>query len=156
MKEHNDILTIQETEQLCHLYMECHLSVLEETELHYVLGKLPYTSPLIDETRRLMGLPYAAAALNKKHKRRPWIWVTGSAAAVAITIVISTIFIPAHRDATDCIAYVNGQEITGMEADAIVKEHMAKAEAFMQTIDNITTSEQEKITYFMNHKTPSK
>lgn len=44
-KEHETTLTMQETEQLCRLYMECRLSVLEETELCYLLQKLPYTSP---------------------------------------------------------------------------------------------------------------
>lgn len=38
MKEHDVKLTLQETEQLCRLYMDCQLTVLEETELQYVLG----------------------------------------------------------------------------------------------------------------------
>ena len=156
MNEFNDMLTLQEIEQLCNLYMECRLSVHEETELHYVLGKLPYTSPLIDDTRRLMGLPYTTPIPQKKRKRRPWLWATGSAAAFAITIVISTILIPTNRDTAGCIAYVDGQRVTGAAADAIVAEHIAKAETFMKTIENINISEQEKVNYFMNHKTPSK
>lgn len=156
MKESNDMLTLQEVEQLCNLYMECRLSVHEETELHYVLGKLPYTSPLIDDTRRLMALPYAMAIPKKKRKRRPWLWATGSAASVAITIVLSTFFIPAQHDTASCIAYVDGKRVTGSAADAIVAEHIAKTENFMKTIENINSREQEKVNYFLNHKTPSK
>ena len=33
MKDLDHILTLQETEELCRLYMECQLSVLEEKEL---------------------------------------------------------------------------------------------------------------------------
>ncbi len=57
MKEHDVTLTLHETEQLCRLYMDCQLTVLEETELQYVLGKMPYSSPCIDEVRTLMGAP---------------------------------------------------------------------------------------------------
>ena len=56
MKDQDVKLTFQEIEQLCVLYMDCRLSVLEETELQYVLGKLPYSSPCIDEVRMLMGM----------------------------------------------------------------------------------------------------
>ena len=55
MKGKDDILTLQETERLCRLYMDCRLTVLEETELEYVLGHMPYRSALIDDVRRVMG-----------------------------------------------------------------------------------------------------
>lgn len=64
MKEQDIKLTLQETEQLCRLYMDCRLSVLEETELQYVLGKLPYSSPCIDEVRMLMGHQISQKALK--------------------------------------------------------------------------------------------
>ncbi len=54
-KQHNE-LTLQETEQLCSYYMDCRLSVLQENELRYLLSRLDYHSPLIDDTRKLMGI----------------------------------------------------------------------------------------------------
>ena len=37
MKQNANHITLEEAEQLCRLYMDCQLSVLEETELEYVL-----------------------------------------------------------------------------------------------------------------------
>ena len=47
MKEHDDILTFDETERLCRMYLECGLSVLEEAELKYLLGNVSYSSEII-------------------------------------------------------------------------------------------------------------
>lgn len=69
MKEHDVKLTLQETEQLCRLYMDCRLTVLEETELQYVLGRIPYSSPCIDEVRMLMGVSMPPKAF-KTPKRK--------------------------------------------------------------------------------------
>ncbi len=49
-------LSFEETEHLCRLYMDCQLTLLEETELQYVLGFLDYSSPIIDQTRSLMDI----------------------------------------------------------------------------------------------------
>lgn len=68
MKEHDVKLTLQETEQLCRLYMDCRLTVLEETELQYVLGKMPYSSPCIDEVRMLMGVSIPQKDINTSKK----------------------------------------------------------------------------------------
>ena len=43
-REKDTYLSIGEIEQLCILYMECRLSILEEAELHYVLGRVEYLS----------------------------------------------------------------------------------------------------------------
>ena len=56
MKQNARHITIEEAEQLCRLYMDCQLSVLEETELEYVLMQSELDSPLISETRMLMGI----------------------------------------------------------------------------------------------------
>ena len=37
MKQYTRHITVEEAEQLCRLYIDCQLSVLEETELEYVL-----------------------------------------------------------------------------------------------------------------------
>lgn len=49
-------LTIEEIEALCRLYNECRLSVLEETELEYVLHCTTLSTDLINETKSLMGI----------------------------------------------------------------------------------------------------
>ncbi len=42
MKHPDNQFTIKEVEKLCQLYQECQLSVLEETELEYVLMQSDY------------------------------------------------------------------------------------------------------------------
>ena len=54
--EKDKYLNIDETEQLCRLYMECNLTRLEEAELQYVLEFLPYSTPIIEEVRTLMNI----------------------------------------------------------------------------------------------------
>ena len=56
MKNNKDTLSIAELEELCNLYMDCRLSVLEERELHYVLLKTDKDSSIIRETKTIMGI----------------------------------------------------------------------------------------------------
>lgn len=56
MKDKNIELSVGELETLCNLYIECKLSVLEETELYYVLLKTDKESSLINDTRTIMGI----------------------------------------------------------------------------------------------------
>ena len=56
MKQYTRHITVEEAEQLCRLYIDCQLSVLEETELEYVLMQSGLDSPLISETRTMMGI----------------------------------------------------------------------------------------------------
>lgn len=150
MKEHDVKLTLQETEQLCRLYMDCRLSVLEETELQYVLGKLPYSSPCIDEVRMLMGLTISSRTLRNKKKKRPFgflkSWPRISiAASFTILIVFGMALL---RDRTTKLpydsslsndntpvyitAYRNGEHLNGNEAIATTKIAMAKADSLMR------------------------
>ena len=43
MKDNTNILTLQDIEELCRLYLDCELSVLEEQELEYVLLNTSYS-----------------------------------------------------------------------------------------------------------------
>ena len=88
MKQDTRHITIEEAEQLCRLYMDCQLSVLEETELEYVLMRSELDSPLLRETRALMGLS-RSVNLQAKKKRLfvTWGWRAAACAAILIGCV---------------------------------------------------------------------
>lgn len=154
-KEPETTLTLQETEQLCRLYMECRLSVLEETELRYVLQKLPYTSPCIDDARLLMGITLTAASEVKARPRRRMMWAAAAAAAcVAVLFSAKTFFTPAPEE-YKCVAYIHGRMYTGERAEAELRKNLAATEAFIQRIEAVTAERNERIEYFLNHKNPS-
>lgn len=157
MKELDHILTLQETEQLCRLYMECRLSVLEEAELEYILGKLPYSSPVIDDARTLMAVGTMALGGGKKRGLRMRTvarWVSGVAAAAALVFAVS-LFIGHPSEGmqdpgTAVMAYESGRRLDAEEAEQSVHDAMAKAEALMAKADRQEKSALEKATYYMN------
>ena len=165
MKDNNHILTLQETEQLCRLYLDCSLSVKEETELQYVLGKLPYSSPLIDDVRAMMDIqsvvpqmiPSAAATPRPKIWQRP-LYI-GIAASVALLLGIG---IPAiyHSSAdraseeTLYIAYSDGHKMSEEQSIIQVQADMRRAEEFMRRVDALETLEQEKLENFITINIP--
>ncbi|GEM_PF-1039595 len=144
MKEQEYILTLQETEQLCRLYMDCRLTVLEETELQYVLGRLPYSSPCIDEARVLMGLsiPMATDRSSKKRQGKFNRKVAVSvAASVAVLFSVSVgLFNHTAQDSSLAngdvpvfiAAYSHGERLNGSEAVAATNMAMAKADSLMK------------------------
>ena len=85
MKQNAKHITMEEAEQLCRLYMDCQLSVLEETELEYVLMQSELDSSLLSETRALMGIS-RSVNLQTKKKRLFVTWGWRAAACVAILI----------------------------------------------------------------------
>lgn len=85
MKQKAKHITMEEAEQLCRLYMDCQLSVLEETELEYVLMRSELDSPLLHETRAMMGIS-RSVNLQTKKKRLFVTWGWRAAACVAILI----------------------------------------------------------------------
>ncbi|MDE6371710.1 MAG: hypothetical protein K2K92_09520, partial [Duncaniella sp.] len=98
MSDKNHILTLQETEELCRLYMDCNLSVLEETELRYFLTTVDYHSPLIDEVRQLMNIDsyisdksFVKAGYGRKRtsRRLPVYWSIAASVAILIGIGLS-------------------------------------------------------------------
>ncbi|MDE6692672.1 MAG: hypothetical protein K2K05_04740 [Muribaculaceae bacterium] len=146
MKEHDSRLTLQETEQLCRLYMDCRLTVVEETELQYVLGKLPYSSPCIDEVRMLMGITLSAGLLKPRKKYfgfRRYRTAIRIAASFAIIFVIGISLFNNHSlnsgsSASDedghtyIAAYRHGERLKGSEAIAATNIAMAKADSLMK------------------------
>ena len=146
MKGQEDILTLQETEQLCRLYMDCKLTVLEETELQYVLVKLPYSSPCIDEVRVMMGVSipdYAEKSVKKRSGRFRRRAAVAIAASVAVLIAVGVGLFNNEYIAHDSgiaddnapvyiVAYSHGQRLNGNEAAASTNMAMAKADSLMK------------------------
>lgn len=146
MKEHDVKLTLQETEQLCRLYMDCQLTVLEETELQYVLGKMPYSSPCIDEVRMLMGVSLPSKII--KTPKKPFIFFRNKT-AISIAACFAVLFtigiflqIRPHKNSTSPLsnrddhvyiaAYSHGQRLNGDKAAAATDIAMAKADSLMR------------------------
>ncbi len=102
MKQYTRHITVEEAEQLCRLYIDCQLSVLEETELEYVLMQSGLDSPLISETRTIMGISRSVNfQMPKKHLFLTWGWHV--AACVAILIGSIALLQNHITNETDCI-----------------------------------------------------
>lgn len=167
MKNNNDILSLHETEQLCRAYLDCRLSVLEETELRYVLNKLPYSSPLIDETRDAMRAEGILFTEKRSHKRPSFQWVrltVGIAASLALLVTISmTTGIWENRNTVteyttinesnlssdvQIIAFKDGKKLSGSDAEKAVNESLQRAEALIamaKAIEEENKLQQENI-----------
>lgn len=158
MKDQDNKLTLQETEQLCRLYMDCNLSVLEETELQYVLGKVPYSSPCIDEVRMLMGITIVPE--SKKRHGFISIWTAISIAASFIVLMVATFVLLNNRYLTEqndnglYIAYANGRKVSHKQTIQQVTADMKTAEDFLNHITELETQEQIMIDNFINQISP--
>ena len=116
-------LSLDEAEELAQLYMDAMLSRADEKRLMKVLS-----SPLLDETRALMGLELSLRGKSGNTKRRLTfrriaIW---SASAAAI-LILAVSFLPglnenAVSDSPECVAYVNGRRMSDKEASRIASE----------------------------------
>lgn len=150
MKEKDiDILTLQDVEELCRLYLDCQLSLLEEKELQYVLLRLNYSSPIIEEARTSM----AAESLFQKKKKisrsRGFKWrpgITWAAASIAVILGVSLIIgmqdhvnkpetnlhnISQESSENIIIAYEGGKKLNPAESELAVKEAILKADKLM-------------------------
>lgn len=158
MKPEELNLTIDELDKLCHLYMDCKLSVLEEKELEYVISQTELTSPSIDEVRSLMNIQLLPHSSKLPIKKQSWNWryISGIAASLAILFGIGfTVLKTGNSDSSvpdNCIAYVNGQEIHGDVAMARIEYETRKAEDFISRMAELEEEEQSKIEFFMNHQ----
>ena len=155
MKQYTRHITVEEAEQLCRLYIDCQLSVLEETELEYVLMQSGLDSPLISETRTMMGISQSVnLQMSKKHLLLTWGWRV----TVCVAILIgSIVFLQNYTtNETDCIAYVEGTEVSGEKAKVIAEADVARMEQFMRTVETQRATEQAKVEQFMNHKNNSR
>ncbi len=158
MNDQDVKLTLQEAEQLCRLYINCKLTVLEETELQYVLGKLPYSSPCIDETRMLMGVSIPVGTIKSSSKRHGWFnrkFAIGIAASVAILFTVGIALFNSQtakeQDSSELyIAYANGEEVDQEQAVRLVKSDMKRADEFLNHMAELEAQEREKVELFTN------
>lgn len=160
-------LSIKEVETLCRLYNECRLSVQEEAELEYILLCTTFSSDLINETRKLMGVSHQMKFQNvqirpKRTTYRKIIgWTLAAAASVAI-VLIGSRFLQVESDtitSTDgnyYIAYVEGERLNEEAARKMAEAEAAKVAAFMQSVEKQKTEEQDKVRQFINYQNNKK
>ena len=127
MKQNPKHITMEDAEQLCRLYMDCQLSVLEETELEYVLMLSELDSPLLSETRALMGIS-RSVNLQAKKKRLFVAWGWRAAACVAVLIGCVALLRNHITTETDSIANNQGTELSVEKAKDIAKSEATKKE----------------------------
>ena len=127
MKQDTRHITIEEAEQLCRLYMNCQLSVLEETELEYVLMRSELDSPLLHETRALMGIS-RSVYLQAKKKSLFVTWGWRAAACAAILIGCVALLRNHITTETDAIANKEGVELSVNTTKDIAKSEATKKE----------------------------
>ena len=127
MKQDTRHITIEEAEQLCRLYMDCQLSVLEETELEYVLMQSELDSPLLHETRALMGI---SRSVNLQAKKKRLFVTWGWCAAACVAILIGCVVLLRNHVTTekDAIAKKEGVELSVEKTKDIAQSEVAKKE----------------------------
>lgn len=133
-------LTVKELDELCRLYMDCRLSVLEERQLEYILSRSSLTSESIAEVRSLMDIQLLNKYENTIHKTRYWNWryVSGIAASIAILLSVA-IYSTSHRNDNlygdnpniYIAAYSHGERLNHKEAISATNLAMAKADSLM-------------------------
>ncbi len=161
MKEQDDKLTLQDTEQLCRLYMDCKLSVFEETELRYFLTQVDFHSPLIDEVRRIMDIDvyiadksFVKADSYKKHVSRKWLVPISIAASIAIIFSIGLISyqnssIVHNSEQSYYIAYADGHRLSDEAAKLRIEAEKIFADDFIKEMSELEAREQHMIDNFL-------
>lgn len=162
MRTRDDKLIFQETEELCRLYMDCSLSVAEETELLYVLTKIEYHSPLIDDVRNLMGVelsisekPFIKAESSSKKNFRKWKVYTNVAASISLLFCIGLYFFNIGSSENKSsqpyyIAYANGQRLSNEAAKIQIEEQRKAADDFIKEMSELEAQERLLIDSFLN------
>lgn len=152
--EKDKYLSIEETEQLCRLFMECKLTILEEAELQYVLGLLPYSTPIIEETRTLMNISLACELERKdrlrnkpKEKKDLIRKILFAAATVAILLSVGIPTYLHFKQESDlyCQVFSNGQEVSRDKAIVIAEGELERIDKFFENMNNIESEQQQKI-----------
>lgn len=123
MKQNAKHITMEEAEQLCRLYMDCQLSVLEETEMEYVLMQSELDSPLLSETRALMGI---SRSVNLQAKKKSLFVTWGWRAAACVAILIGCVALLRNQITTEKDAIANKE---GVELSVNTTKDIAKSEA---------------------------
>lgn len=158
----NDInLSQQELEELCSLFIECKLSILEERELHYVLLKTDKDSALIRETKAIMGIEHriSLSGHEKDYKkpfyRRLSFYRVAASIAVVAALGASIIFTdnsPFSASANmECIVYSHGVRVSGERANDIAQASINQIEEFEKIIQSNIDKENQKIEKFISN-----
>ena len=153
MKHPDNQFTIEEVEKLCQFYQECQLSVLEETELEYILMQSDIDSPLINDTKELMAVSRLCKPKAAKPQKNVGNWAFRAAACAAIVLSSFAVYHKLwlnHKNG-DCIVYVAGEKVSYEEAHKIAEADVAKMQQFMQVVNEQQTQEETKVEQFMNH-----
>lgn len=160
MKEQDDKLTLQETERLCQMYLDCRLSVLEETELEYVLTKVDHRSPLIDDVRGMMGVKpnntqrdFAGIGNGGKRRFHGRALYLGIAASIAILLGIGISLFHDSSTGQDAgrdyyIAYADGHRLSDEAARSQVEADIKTADDFMKEMSEFEEREKQMIDNF--------
>ena len=153
MKDVNNQFTLLEIEHLSQLYHDCQLTLLEESELEYVLMQCNYDSPLVNQTKEFMAISRSLKLNTSKPQKNAWSRLLRVAACVAIVSGTFVIFqyINLNRDNDKCIVYVSGERVSSDIAHQIAEADVAKMQQFMQTINEQQAHEEAKVEQFMNH-----
>ena len=139
MKQNAKHITMEEAEQLCRLYMDCQLSVLEETELEYVLMLSELDSPLLRETRALMGISRSVYLQAKKKS----LFVTwGWRAAACVAILIGCVALLRNHVTTEKDAITNKERT---ELSVNTTKEIAKSEATKKESQEIMVKTEERV-----------
>lgn len=162
MKDQDNILTIKETERLCSLYIDCNLSVVEETELRYFLTQVDYHSPLIDEVRQVMNIetyisdkPFYKTDASQKHRLRKWFFQFSAVASFAVIIALGlTLFRSVSNDSVESqsyfIAYVDGKRLSDEEAKSQIEVEKKIVDNFIKEMSELEARQQQIKDNFFN------
>ena len=159
MKQSEKNLTIEEVENLCQLYLDCKLTVFEESELEYMFMYCDFQSPLINETKKVMAVSHSVKLKIATQRINKWTWVMRIAACASIILGTFAIYrynTNINNCNDNCIVYVAGERVSFKEAHIIAEADVAKMQQFMQTVNEQKAAEEAKVKQFMNHINQSK
>ena len=139
MKQNAKHITMEEAEQLCRLYMDCQLSVQEETELEYVLMLSELDSPLLRETRALMGI---SRSVNLQAKKKRLFVTWGWRAAACVAILIGCVALLRNHVTTEKDAITNKERT---ELSVNTTKEIAKSEATKKESQEIMVKTEERV-----------
>lgn len=176
MRDSDSILSLKELETLCHLYLDCRLTTLEEKELEYILLNPALQNPasgisIVQDVKRIMEfedreylkLNRSVKTLKGRNLVSFKLW--GAAAAVIILILSSMLFFNVndrgyinHTNNIDytrqtagkvfCEVYSNGRQLNQEEALEIANDNLKRMKAFEEKIQLIENEEKEKVEKF--------
>lgn len=140
MKTTDNKLTVDELDELCRLYMDCKLSVMEEKELEYILSRTSISTPLIDDVKAVMSVHLLPKTTETTGKTRylNWKLVSGIAASIALIFSVSYLFYTSHPSnlsdvdyEVSVVAYNHGKRLSESQAMAAADIAMSKADSLM-------------------------